>query len=106
MSDITQTEALEPRAERVVALSKPVVDQDGVEHATLTLTQPNGQAYLKIGDPWTPVFGDEGQRGIETNRSRLIAYVSDVTGIHRPILARMPFRDIQKVTDEMMLFFG
>ncbi|MBC8729984.1 phage tail assembly protein [Paraburkholderia sp. UCT2] len=91
---------------RVVTLSTPLVDQDGKEHTSLTLKEPGGAAYVKIGDPYHTLMIDGKNMGVEQNRERLLSYAAEVTGIHRPLLLTMSFKDIQKVTDAMFVFFG
>ncbi|NUX55921.1 phage tail assembly protein [Paraburkholderia youngii] len=91
---------------RVVTLTKPVIDQDGKEHTSLTLKEPGGAAYVKIGDPYHTLMIDGKNMGVEQNRERLLSYVAEVTGVHRPLLLTLNLKDIQAVTDAMFLFFG
>jgi hypothetical protein len=100
-------DAAQPAGPRVVPLSRPLIDQEGKEHTQLTLTDPNSNAYDRIGDPYVMLSVDNGRGGgMEINRGRLLSYVSDVTGIHRPLLLTMTRRDMQRVTDEMFGFFA
>jgi hypothetical protein len=92
--------------EKVVPLSRPLVDQDGKEHTALTLRMPGGAAFVKIGDPYLMIMLDGGKQAFDQNRERLLSYVAEVTGIHRPLLLTMHFKDIQNVTDVMFTFFG
>ncbi|WP_345815262.1 phage tail assembly protein [Paraburkholderia sp. PREW-6R] len=101
MSDASQSQD-----EKVVKLSRPVIDQNGKQHGSLTLREPSGAAYEKIGDAYHMLMIDGKQSGIELNRARLLSYVAEVTQIHRPLLVTMPLRDIRAVTDEMFAFLG
>lgn len=100
------TEKVAANAEKVVPLSRPLVDQDGKEHTSLTLKEPGSAAYVRIGDPYHTLVLDGKTAGVEQNRGRLLSYVAEVTGIHQPLLLTMHFKDIQKVTDAMFNFFG
>jgi hypothetical protein len=101
------TEKVLTAGENAVPLLRPLIDQDGNEHTSLTLKEPTGAAYVRIGDPFNVVMVDGGKsQAIDQNRERLLSYVAEVTGIHRPILLTMHFKDILNVTDEMFRFFG
>jgi hypothetical protein len=90
---------------KVVPLSRPLLDQEGKEYTSLTLKVPSGAAFVRIGDPFHIIMVDGKTQGFEQNRDRLLSYVAEVTGIHRPLLLAMPIADMKKVTDEMFGFF-
>jgi len=87
-----------------VKLSKPIVDQNGTELSELTLKEPSGEDYLRIGDPYR-FLQSAGQPLFELNRERLLEYVAASTGVHLPLLKRASMRDIRALTDRMFSDF-
>ncbi|KIP12934.1 mu-like prophage FluMu gp41 family protein [Burkholderia sp. MSHR3999] len=103
----TKNKASTAAEERVVELSRPLIDQEGKEHTKLVLRDPNSAAYDRIGDPFVMLSIDNGRAGgVEVNRGRLLSYVAEVTGIHRPLLLTMSRSDMTAVTDAMFAFFA